>query len=222
MKLSWKREILPVVLLLVMVVAAVHYYPSLPNPVPSHFGANGEPNGWMSKPVYLTFNLGQFMILYLLLTFLPFIDPLKKKVAPRFKVVLLLRDVVLLFTVVMFFRGMVAAREGSLSLNMPEILVGVLLAVLGNFLPKMPQNWFFGIRTPWALSSEIVWKKTNIMGGWLMTLSGGLWIVCAILKFDIWIPITLLVVVVLWTYTYSFLVYKDLEHSGRLGDAKTK
>ncbi len=221
MKLSWKREMIPVVLLLVMVAAAVHYYPLLPNSVPSHFGANGKPNGWMSKPGFLLFNIGQFLFLYLLLTFLPFIDPLRKKVVPRYKVVLLIRDSVLLFIVVMFFRLAAAAQTGSLSVNVPEIFVGVLLAVFGNFMPKMPQNWFFGIRTPWALSSEVVWKKTNILGGWLMTVAGMFWIICAVFKLYYWIPIGFLLIVVVWANVYSFLLYKQLERSGRLNNAKS-
>lgn len=220
MKLNWKREILPACLFVAALIAGVYYYPILPKVVPSHFGMGGQPNGWMSKTSFLLISLGQFAFIYLLLTFLPFIDPLKKKVAPRYNVVLLFRDATLLFMSVMFLISLVAARDGMLSVDLPQILVGLVIAVLGNFTPKMPQNWFFGIRTPWALSSEIVWKKTNILGGWLLTLSGIFWIVCAALKLSIWIPLALLIMVSVWTYIYSYLLYKRLERSGKLTEEK--
>jgi uncharacterized membrane protein len=107
-----------------------------------------------------------------------------------------------------------------LSVDLPQVLVGLVMAVLGNFMPKMPQNWFFGIRTPWALSSETVWKKTNLLGGWLLTLSGIFWVVCAALKLNIWLPIVLLIVVFVWTYIYSYLIYEKLERVGQPTGAK--
>ncbi len=33
-------------------------------------------------------------------------------------------------------------------------------------------NWFAGVRTPWTLSSERSWRKTNWVGGWLFVLVG--------------------------------------------------
>ncbi len=220
MKLNWKREILPACLLVAVLIAGVYYYPILPKVVPSRFGMNGKPNGWMSKPFFLLINIGQFVFIYLLLTFLPFIDPLRKKVAPRYNVVLLFRDAILLLISAMFFISLVSAHEGMLSVDLPQVLVGLVMAVLGNFMPKMPQNWFFGIRTPWALSSETVWKKTNLLGGWLLTLSGIFWVVCAALKLNIWLPIVLLIVVFVWTYIYSYLIYEKLERVGQPTGAK--
>lgn len=45
------------VLLLLHIAQLAHYYPLLPDPVASHFGVNGIPNGWMSKTQYLLLNL---------------------------------------------------------------------------------------------------------------------------------------------------------------------
>ena len=36
----------------------------------------------------------------------------------------------------------------------------------------MERNWFIGIRTPWTLSSERVWKKTNWLAGKLFRIAG--------------------------------------------------
>ena len=51
-------------------------------------------------------------------------------------------------------------------------MVGILFIVLGNMMPKVKQNFFTGVKTPWALSSEAVWNKTQRLGGKSMVLGG--------------------------------------------------
>ncbi|HEY7979519.1 MAG TPA: SdpI family protein [Rhizomicrobium sp.] len=50
--------------------------------------------------------------------------------------------------------------------------VSVLLIVLGNFLGKSRANFFVGVRTPWSLSSDLSWEKSNRISGWLLVLTG--------------------------------------------------
>ena len=54
--------------------------------------------------------------------------------------------------------------------------MGILFIALGNVLPRVEPNWFVGIRTPWTLSSDSVWRKTHRTGGWTFFLGG-----CALL-----------------------------------------
>ncbi len=49
---------------------------------------------------------------------------------------------------------------------------GVLLLSLGAILPRIRRNWFFGVRTPWTLSSDTVWNRTNRVGAWLFACAG--------------------------------------------------
>ncbi|WMI80768.1 SdpI family protein [Anaerotignum sp. MB30-C6] len=53
-----------------------------------------------------------------------------------------------------------------------SVSVGLLLVLLGNMLPKVKSNFFTGVKTPWALSSETVWNKTQRIGGKMFFLSG--------------------------------------------------
>ncbi len=62
-----------------------------------------------------------------------------------------------------------------MSNTIPSLIVGslsLLFIVLGNYLPKTRSNWFFGIRTPWTLSSEEAWERTNRIAGRLFLLLG--------------------------------------------------
>jgi uncharacterized membrane protein len=37
--------------------------------------------------------------------------------------------------------------------------------VLGNYLGTIRPNYFFGVRTPWTLESDEVWRATHRNGG---------------------------------------------------------
>jgi uncharacterized membrane protein len=50
---------------LLVLAAAIQswiYYPRLADPVASHFGGRGIPNGWQSKPVFFAFYFGAFLL----------------------------------------------------------------------------------------------------------------------------------------------------------------
>lgn len=44
-------------------------------------------------------------------------------------------------------------------------LCALLFILIGNLMPKIKSNFSTGFKTPWALSSEEVWNKTQRLGG---------------------------------------------------------
>lgn len=56
--------------------------------------------------------------------------------------------------------------------RLAPLIVGALLMVVGNVLPRARPTWFFGIRTPWTLSSDRVWERTHRVGGYMMIVAG--------------------------------------------------
>lgn len=50
--------------------------------------------------------------------------------------------------------------------------IGLLFYYMGILTEKAERNWFVGIRTPWTLSSDRVWKRTNRLGGKLFRIAG--------------------------------------------------
>jgi uncharacterized membrane protein len=53
---------------------------------------------------------------------------------------------------------------------------GAMFVLLGNYLGRVESNWFLGIRTPWTLSSETVWRKTHRTAAWLF-VAGGIFVI---------------------------------------------
>jgi len=50
--------------------------------------------------------------------------------------------------------------------------IGLLFYHIGILMENAERNWFIGIRTPWTLSSDRVWRKTNRLGGKLFRSAG--------------------------------------------------
>ena len=50
--------------------------------------------------------------------------------------------------------------------------LGILFFYAGILMENAKKNWFVGVRTPWTLSNDIVWEKTNKLGGKLFKIAG--------------------------------------------------
>jgi uncharacterized membrane protein len=81
-------------------------------------------------------------------------------------------------------------------LDMPRAIVfvmGVMLLILGNYLPKSQPNRVAGIRLPWTLSDPRNWTITHRWSGRLMMLGGAIVLLAAFAG----LPSTVLLVVLL-------------------------
>ncbi len=99
--------------------------------------------------------------------------------------------------------------------SLPNIIVGLislLLLIMGNYLPKTRSNWFFGIRTPWTLSSEEAWEKTHRITGRLFMVLGLLGLVSVFIMPLTWqLPIMIggSLAITGFSLIYSYLVWRD-------------
>jgi len=91
------------------------------------------------------------------------------------------------------------------------IMMGILFIVMGNYLSKTRSNFFFGVRTPWTLSSELAWRKTNRLGAWLFVIDGIGLIVAGIIG-NVWLSIGLIGILVIFGLVilpiYSYQIWK--------------
>jgi immunity protein, SdpI family len=61
---------------------------------------------------------------------------------------------------------------GSWISYVPTCLVGLILIVAGNVLPRLRPNSAMGIRTRWTLADETAWRKTHLAGGYMLIVFG--------------------------------------------------
>lgn len=157
--------ILACVLALVPLIATVLLYGMLPEQVPTHWNIDGSITYSGKSSIWMLAGLSPVMAI--LFVVLPKIDPRKKnyeKFRGYYDVFVV---VMLLFLLVM--DGIILSESiwpGRISVGRVVILgVGILFVFLGNIMPKIKNNFFMGLRTPWTLSDPDVWNRTNRLGG---------------------------------------------------------
>ncbi|RNC63042.1 MAG: Immunity protein SdpI [Candidatus Dichloromethanomonas elyunquensis] len=189
-------------------------YPYLPEKVPTHWNISGEVNGWGSA-WQGAFLLPLIMLgVFLLLVFIPKIDPKRKSYAQMSKPYSAIVLVTMLFLSVMYF-GTLGASLGYFK-TVPSLVylgVGALFMVIGNYMGKLKHNYFMGIRTPWTLSSEEVWYKTHRMAGPFWVIGGILFMVSSLLPTGFMTPIILIIIFGLAVIPvgYSYVIFRRLE-----------
>ena len=193
-------------------VSAIYFYSILPDQVATHWNAAGEVDGWGSKTMGAFIAPIIMIAMYVLFIFLPRLDP-KKENYQNFKGVYKGFQLLLIaFLAAMHFitNGVNLGYNLSIDKLMP-ILVGVLFIVIAFFLKNIKPNWFIGIRTPWTLSNDQVWKKTHQFASKIFILIGILFILFSYLKVSLWpwLMIFLLALIVL-IFLYSYLEYRKI------------
>ncbi|SNR51029.1 Uncharacterized membrane protein [Halorubrum vacuolatum] len=126
--------------------------------------------------------------------------------------------------IVIFTAFLAAIHVGILAFNLGYefdmislILIGIagLFYYCGVLLSKAKQNWFVGIRTPWTLTSEVVWDRTHALGAKLFKLTAVLAAIGAFAnEYAIYLLVIPLLATVVITIAYSYYVYQQLESEG--------
>ncbi|MCX6682551.1 MAG: SdpI family protein [Methanoregula sp.] len=206
------KLIRPAIAFLLVFAAAMTLaaYPLMPDVVASHWNAAGEVNGTMPKSWGLIITPLLMYGFCALLAVLPRIDPLRnnyRKFQDYYE------GFILVFAAFLFFIQLQIILWGlgirvSPNLTMP-IMIGILFIYIGFLLEHAEPNWFVGIRTPWTLSSERVWKKTHERGGKLFKLAGVVSMVGVLAGIYAWLFILVpAIAVAVYTVVYSYVEFR--------------
>lgn len=212
------RVAITLVLILTAVMTLV-VYPMMPEVVPSHWNAAGDVNGTLPKfwglvliPV-LMFGFCAFLVV------LPRIDPLRdnyRKFQDYYE------GFILVFAAFFFFIQLEIILWGrgifiSPNLTMP-VMIGILFIYIGFLLEHAEPNWFVGIRTPWTMSSDLVWKKTHQTGATLFKLAGVVSMIGILAGMYAWLFILIpAIAVALSTVVYSYVEFRREQTAGKGG-----
>lgn len=141
--------------------------------VPVHWGASGQVDRYGSKAEgFLVMPITLFAMTALLAA-LPLFEPRRSNLLRSSKAYG--ATCLAFFLFFLCLHGAMVMMAIGKRVNVPSIVIGgsgVLFAVIGNYLGKTRSNFFYGIRTPWTLSSELAWTKTHRIGGKLFMAVG--------------------------------------------------
>lgn len=201
-----KNELLFIAILLLPVFYMLIVWSKLPAQVPIHWNVYGEIDNYGSRYWLFVFNVA----LYVLLLLAPKFDSKRNNYEKFAKTFYLFRLFFQLFFCVISCLIITAALGVSIRIEhyiVPGI--AILFTVFGNYMNRIKQNSFIGIRTPWTLASEMVWHKTHYVTGklwfWLSLAMIFLsFLIDGVALFVIFMVYLFVLVVVPMGYSYLF------------------
>lgn len=161
-----------IAIFMLVVIAAL--YPKLPDQIPTQWQFNGTPNYSPKKEIWMIG--GMFALFAFLFDFLPYIDPRRKNYQKFGRIYDLfcvgIQIFLAIMTGIMLFESFYSGKIHAVRVIFA--LLSLLFLLAGNYLPKLQSNFYMGIKTPWILSNDEVWRKTH-------RLAGKLYVGCGIL-----------------------------------------
>ncbi|MGE5519576.1 MAG: SdpI family protein [Candidatus Dadabacteria bacterium] len=192
---------------------------NIPATVPLHYNDHMQPDkiGTRSDMIIPVSILAVVSILvYLLLRNLQIFDP-KRRTAPPSAVFIKFAYAVVFFLSLFNFIIVLSAIRGS---NIIETFIfpamGLMFAILGNYMYNLKPNFFAGFRLPWTLSDDDNWRRTHHLASKLWFAGGLLLVILGLLlpgqnMFPFFIGI--MIVITLIPTIYSFTIFRSKANS---------
>ena len=203
----------PLLFIAAMLVFSLAVYNQLPDIVPTHWNIAGEADGFSGKLEAVLFAPALSLGLLVLLNVLPNIDPRRFayedfQSAYRF----IVNSLIAFF---LFIHVLTLGAGLGWQIEIGRAIsagVGVLFLLMGEVMPRVRRNYFVGVRTPWTLSSDEVWRKTHRFSGKLFVQLGLLMIISAIFLPQTTLFVIIMVgvlVMVVGLFAYSYFTWRS-------------
>ena len=207
MKKDRKTLILTTLVCLLPMLIGALVYDRLPERMVTHWGLNGEPNGWSGRAVAVFALPGFIALMNLLLFFGLNADPKRANMSPALRCLVQWTCP----AVSLLAGGLTLANGLGCGLRVERIMpcfMGLLFVMIGNYLPKTKQSYTMGIRVPWTLNSEENWNRTHRLAGFLWVLGGLYFIVMSFIGWSGAAFLVPLLIMTLVPIVYSYVLYK--------------
>ena len=163
MKLTLRKELPIIGIILVPFIYLAFLWNSLPAKVPTHWNSSGEIDRWGDKYSLIGLLFILPVLTYLLLLIIPKIDPKKRIDLMGGKYYQIKFILVLMMSLLSMFIIHLTKNESISNPNLIFALMGILIVVMGNYFKVIQPNYFLGIRTPWTLENKEVWKSNILL-----------------------------------------------------------
>lgn len=194
------------VFILASLLGNIIIYPFIPGKIP-HKNFQMVIDGYSDKWTLFLMPLTT-VFMYFLLYFLGKLDKKNEMNKKTYELITIMT--VLFFTILNIWFIMYSFGLSFAVTRMLSILIGMFFVIMGNYFPRLKTNSIFGIRTPWTLKNDQVWKYTHRFGGYVLVASGFICFIGSLLNSITTIltifAVTLLCVLI--TALYSYINYK--------------
>lgn len=206
-----KKELPLIAIVLLPFLYLAYIWNQLPDKVPVHWNFKGEIDRYGDKAERILIPVLLPLLMYVIFSVVPKIDPKKKlnKMGNKFQS---LKIWMITFMSLLALFIIYSAKNQSFdNSNYLVILIGVLYIILGNYFKTIKANYFIGIRTPWTLESEFVWKETHKLAGKMWFIGGIIVVLSSFvlekqINFIVFLTITGIIAIV--PIGYSYLLFR--------------
>jgi uncharacterized membrane protein len=148
-------------------------YNQLPATVPIHWNISGDVDGTAPRLVGVLLPPIVALLIWALLFVAPRIDPRRESYARFEPTFVRFTNALVLFFALLHVATLLYAAGWNIGIvQVVQVGIGALFVVLGNELGRVQPNWTIGIRTPWTLANDEVWRRTHRLGGRAFVLVG--------------------------------------------------
>ena len=181
----------------------------LPNTMATHWGVDGNADGFGSK-LFAIFGLPLIILAIMWLCILISAKDNQKvdQNNKPFRLIMWIMPTISCISSAIIY-AFALGKEINVNLILP-LLLGVMFTAIGNYTPKMKQNRTMGIKIKWTLENEENWNATHRFGGKVWFYGGFAVMLTALLptKIMIWAVFAIMLPLVFAPVIYSYLYYK--------------
>lgn len=208
-------RILSIILILITCGIMLVMYPSLPDEIPTHWNLQGEVDATTPLMPGLFILPALMAGITILMVLLPRYDPRHDHYTEfqgAYDGLILLMNIfffMLFLITVLWAMGMEVPMNRVISL-----LFAILMGGIAFFIRRVTPNWFAGIRTPWTMESETVWKETHQRGFRVFLIIALFCLLGAGLPEYAYLFILLPVIIgTVYLFIYSYIIWKKENES---------
>ncbi len=186
-----KKKTVCYILMYLPLVVVLIVLPHLPEKIPAHYGFDNQVDRWGSKYEALLFPAVSILMGYFLLGMAKLAAKKEEHGENNKNVTIIVGILVLILlnalNVYSLYTSFNKVENLSfVSLDIGQLvfgIIGMLMIVTGNLMPKLRMNSMIGLRTHWSMKNEATWKKSQHIGG-ISFIIGGIIIIgiCIVMK----------------------------------------
>ena len=209
MKKNWKGMLIAAAVILLPMVVGVVLWDRLPDPMATHWDFAGNANGWTSR-AFTVFGI-PLVLLALHMVCLLVTESDRNSCGQNPKLKRIMYGVVPVVSLLLCGTIYPSALGMKLPMQtMALLFLGVMLLIVGNYMPKCTPNKWMGIRVPWTYSSEANWHATHRFAGRVYVVTGLVCLGCAFIpSAKLGMVVTVMVIAAcLSPVVYSYLYEK--------------
>lgn len=172
MKTSKTVEFIILLTVLAPLGVAAWMWNDLPATIPIHWNFEGKPDGFMPKfPGAVLLPLLN-AVMSVVLKYIVRLDPKRDNYEQFSRAYSAIRIALsVFFAIIGIYTLRLAVGTDMTMGSFIEACMCLLFFVLGNYMRNIKHNYFVGVRTPWTLADEDVWRMTHRFTSTLWTIS---------------------------------------------------